>query len=1397
MMNVTKKIVSLFLCICLILGMTPLTAMAEVADCAHTHDAACGYVEGAPCGHVHDDGCGYDEQAGAPCAHTHDAACGYIEAVPCGHVHDNGCGPAPGDSGGSGAPPAPAGSTAKTVTAFAALDFSVWLQNVSSGAKKADLTLPGALTATIDGQEETISGVAWVCAAYDENTGMTETEYEWTPVLPEGYMLASGVTPPSIFARTEDALMMPMALPVGTAGESAGNPATTEAELRAAITAANASAAPNETIYIGGSGFTIMAALPYITKNLTILGPAAGVEIKVNGEFYHFYSVNAITLMLKNLTLTGRKTSVDDTTHPGGGVRILIPGATVIMENCTVKNCYRSGEGGGVCSETVNLTDCTLIGNTARDGGGVGATTANLTNCAVTDNMATGSYGTGGTGGGVVATTATLTNCTVSGNTARYDGGGVWATTATLTNCTVSGNSTGPTSDQGGGVGAYAVNLTNCTVTGNTATRGGGVYTITANIRGSIVAGNTAPIGNEVYIYGGGAWAAQAPGASNHYSIIGFSASLPGQTSLTDIFGTNTLANNGGPTQTIKINPNGPAMNGIPTSETWVPATDQRGTARPQGGAADIGAVETFGKVQPTLTLTATPPGPLTLPGNVVLTATLSGAYGGNAGKTVTFTVGGALQTATTNASGVASTTLTDPTAGSYDFGASYGGDINNFAATAPPITSYAVNLNTQAALSITGLGNNYTYGDASFALSTSGGSGSGAVTYTPSDASVASISGNTVTILKAGTFTVTATKAADSQYAAKSVTSSTVTVSQAMPNVGLSATGGANITDPIILTATVFRVGTGTTPAGTVTFSEGGTTLAANVVLNSSGVATFTVSNPVGGSHTYTVTYSGETDKYNSNNTNQTVGVGLTDQAALFITNPGAKTYGDGVFNLATTGGSGSGLVTFSVPAGNGVLAVASGGAVTIVGAGTVTVTARKAEDASYNEKTATLAITVAQRNIANVAVSVTGSRVYTGSQLQPNFSVSDGTIAITAADYTNDYGANVNAGTNAGSITLYGQRNYTGTKTVTFDIEKRSLAGAAITLAPGPYVYTGSALTPAVTDVVASGVTVPDSEFDVSYTDNGAAGTATVTVTAKTTSANFTGSASTTFTIAASYALTVSTNGSGVVFGTASGLYAENTPIILTAAPGGNYRFAGWTVNGVTVNTSNNPLSFTMPANAVTIRANFAYNGGTRISGGSGGSGGSTWQGSTLPTVLPFKWYTEPELNAATQAAKSDKLTFARMTYGGSAGIRKDLWKLLAGYEYRHDTMDSNAVEVRVTIPRLALITQDIYLSGRVKATAVDVRKAQFEKWFTNKIRVIHLEQQTPWGVPVEIAAKVDLTGMNTAKLFFYSYDKAKNEYLPIYQPNYWIDKNGYLHFTTKLAGDIIISEGPLQRR
>ncbi len=89
----------------------------------------------------------------------------------------------------------------------------------------------------------------------------------------------------------------------------------------------------------------------------------------------------------------------------------------------------------------------------------------------------------------------------------------------------------------------------------------------------------------------------------------------------------------------------------------------------------------------------------------------------------------------------------------------------------------------------------------------------------------------------------------------------------------------------------------------------------------------------------------------------------------------------------------------------------------------------------------------------------------------------------------------------------------------------------------------------------------------------------------------------------------------------------------------------------------------------------------------------------------------------------------------------------------------------------------------------------RAFFEKWYGNRINAINFDQPGQWENPVKVSAKIDLTGWDTKRLVFYYYDPKLNRYTRITDPAYWIDFNGFLHFATQYAGEIIISEGELE--
>lgn len=101
-----------------------------------------------------------------------------------------------------------------------------------------------------------------------------------------------------------------------------------------------------------------------------------------------------------------------------------------------------------------------------------------------------------------------------------------------------------------------------------------------------------------------------------------------------------------------------------------------------------------------------------------------------------------------------------------------------------------AVQKGNQSALSFNTYSTNTIYGDPAFSMAVSGGTGTGAVTYSSSDPTVASVDANgLVTIHKVGSFTVIANKSGNTAYNEASVTSDFITVQpKALTITGLTA---------------------------------------------------------------------------------------------------------------------------------------------------------------------------------------------------------------------------------------------------------------------------------------------------------------------------------------------------------------------------------------------------------------------------------------------------------------------------------------------------------------------------------------------------------------------------------------------------------------------------------
>ena len=223
-------------------------------------------------------------------------------------------------------------------------------------------------------------------------------------------------------------------------------------------------------------------------------------------------------------------------------------------------------------------------------------------------------------GGGIFHSLGTLnlSDSTISGNTAKVSGGiRIASGTAEITNSTFSGNSA---QDAGAGVGASGsstVTVRSSTFTGNRANndgsstefRGGGLFaesSSTLTLHNSIVAGNFTGTGNQESNIDKTSGATVSSSSSHNLigtSSLGISNGVNGNIvgngsggviPITDILEP-VLSDAGGPTRIHRLVVGSPALNAGNNAEVLAGVTtDQRGTgfARIVGGIVDIGAFE-------------------------------------------------------------------------------------------------------------------------------------------------------------------------------------------------------------------------------------------------------------------------------------------------------------------------------------------------------------------------------------------------------------------------------------------------------------------------------------------------------------------------------------------------------------------------------------------------------------------------------------------------------------------------------------------------------------------------------------------------------------------------------------------------------------------------------------
>jgi hypothetical protein len=369
-------------------------------------------------------------------------------------------------------------------------------------------------------------------------------------------------------------------------------------DLRYCITQADATTGDNTINFSVTGTITLNSILPPLsnTTGLTDIegpGPAKMNVIRGNsaqGGFAIFNTNNATTVNLDGLTISGGALS---------GIR---NSGTLTVSNCTIDNnsipSNDFGDGGGINNTgTLTVSNCTIADNTANVGDGGIANdggTAAIINSTVANNSGGASVGNGAT--------MTITNSTIANNS----GGGIVTggqfTTLTVTNSTIAYNV---------GNGAEAIGL--AVLNGGTSTLDNTIVALNTNGTGSGAKASDIGLDNGGTVSTSSAHNLIGTGGSGGL-VNGINGNQVGVANP----GLGTLANNGGPTQTVTLLTGSPAIDmgsnalAVDPSSGQPLAYDQRGPGFPRivDDNVDIGAFEF--QTGFFLVVTVQPPGSVT-----------------------------------------------------------------------------------------------------------------------------------------------------------------------------------------------------------------------------------------------------------------------------------------------------------------------------------------------------------------------------------------------------------------------------------------------------------------------------------------------------------------------------------------------------------------------------------------------------------------------------------------------------------------------------------------------------------------------------------------------------------------------------------------------------------------
>jgi len=327
----------------------------------------------------------------------------------------------------------------------------------------------------------------------------------------------------------------------------------------------------------------------------------------------------------------------------------------------------------------------------------------------------------------------------------------------------------------------------------------------------------------------------------------------------------------------------------------------------------------------------------------------------------------------------------------------------------------------SQSPLSVTGP-SSAVYGAPAVQLATTGGSGTGAVTFSAGASTACAVTSNGSLTLTSGTGScaVTATKASDTNY-------------------------GAVTSDPLSITAVK---ATATIALGNLAQTYDGTSKSASASTTPSGLSVVTVTYDGGAAlpvnaGSYAVLATLDNANYAATPASGTLVIAKANQVALSVTGPASVTFGAPTTQLGTSGGSGTGAVSFSA-AGSTACSVSATGLLTVTtGTGTCAVTATKAGDTNYLSTTSSsFAVTVSK---ATASLSLSGlTATYDGTPKGATVTLTPSVPGLSVT-YNGSGSAPTNAGSYAVLATLSNADYQASSASGTLVISKRGATAQA----------------------------------------------------------------------------------------------------------------------------------------------------------------------------------------------------------------------------------------------------------------------------------------------------------------------------------------------------------------